>query len=655
MEFYKTQKDLMVTFLFQSTKPVVVFCIFFGIHVGIFGQPNLQELKAMYPGQHELVLKEKQSYEFNIRKDKPVIKNNNYYESIILSELGSRNNAEVFTYSELVPLKSFDAYTIVAKDGKEKKVPINQVTEKKADSRSVFYSDVMEKKLVFNHLDVGAKKVYTYESEFLDHHLLHRFMFAGSIPVEESVFEIIADKDIEIGYKVFNDHKNEVTLKVEEKKKKKIYTWSRIKGKPIKFENNQPGYLHLAPHIVVYLKSYKVDDKVIPVLGTVDLLYNYYRNFTKSLNKNENEPLKNISLELTQNLTSDEEKIKAIFYWVKDNIKYVAFENGYEGFIPREGSLVNERRFGDCKDMSSIITSMASYIGLKNVHLCWIGTRNIPYSYAEVATPAADDHMIASVDLHGKTIFLDATDKETAFGLPTGFIQGKEALVQYGNDFKVIEVPVVDAAINLKEDHLKIKSVSSHIEGSGLMRLHGLTRSDFLNRIGDASNNNRFEIVKKLVLKGSNKFKLKSYNEANIADRDLPYDVDYQFSVENYLITAGNDAYLSIFLSKPFEDHLIEKDRESKYEFEHLVQYKLTIEYDIPNDKKVVTIPQNLIEENDLIKYDIKFTQEEDKIILHLDVSNKKLLLDQKDFNTWNEAIKKLKSKYSETIVLKNK
>lgn len=58
---------------------------------------------------------------------------------------------------------------------------------------------------------------------------------------------------------------------------KRIYTDGQENGKPLKFESNHPGVLHIAPHIMVYIRSYKLDDKSVPVLGNVGNLYNYYK------------------------------------------------------------------------------------------------------------------------------------------------------------------------------------------------------------------------------------------------------------------------------------------------------------------------------------------------------------------------------------------
>src|SRR5690554_4303895 len=143
------------------------------ILIGIPGNSqNWQELQAKFPGYNEYILEESQSYSISVVKDKLQVTSDNYYESVILSDLGIHNNQESFVYSQLVPLKSFEAYSIVPNNGKERKIPITTAVDAALDQRNIFHSDVKEKKLTFAGLQVGARKVYKYQNEFVDPYLL---------------------------------------------------------------------------------------------------------------------------------------------------------------------------------------------------------------------------------------------------------------------------------------------------------------------------------------------------------------------------------------------------------------------------------------------------------------------------------------------------
>ena len=634
--------------------------IYLVLFIGFFvfstnAQNLLEEYKKQHPDFNELVLNDSQTYNFSIENNKLKVIQDNNYESVILTENGIQSNKESFSYSELVKLQSYDAYSVIFDNGKERKIKVTQTNEIQSGQSSVFYDNVKERQLIFPNLEAGAKKVYHYQTEFVDPFLLHKFLFGSHLPVKNSTLEIRTDKNINIGYKIFNDPSNSIQFSRTEKKGKWIYKWTLKDVKPIKFEGNSPGFLYVVPHINVYIKDYMVNNNKVEVLDDVKKLYAYYKGFTKNLNQTEDPALKAISLQITKNLTHDDDKVKAIFYWVKDNIKYIAFENGYEGFIPREASLIHERKFGDCKDMASIITAMAKYANVKNVFISWIGTREIPYSYDELPTPAVDNHMVALYKKGEEYIFLDATDKETLYGIPTAFIQGKEALYGEGDSYKIIPVPIVPAERNEILEQVKLKIEKDKLVGLGKIEFNGYNRSRILLRIGDATNKTRFEMIKSLVLKGNNKFNLKDYTEENIKDRDKPYQINYNFDLGNYIVKVDKEMYVNLFLDKPLEKVIIEKDRSTKFEFEHLNYINTQYELDIPLNYMVKYLPKNFSLDNDYIKADIVYEVKNDTIFLNLSLKQKKLLLDKPDFELWNKMIKDLKNNYADTLILSEK
>ena len=631
-----------------------ILLLFFIVLFAFMGnaQNSLEEYKKQFPDFNELVLNDIQSYEFSIESDKIKVIQNNHYESLILNENGILNNKESFSYSELVKLQSYDAFTLINDNGKEKRIKVTQTNEIQSTQSAVFYDDVKQRQLIFPNLEAGARKVYNYQTQIEDPFLLHKFIFGGGLPIKNSTLEIKTEKNINIGFKIFNDDSNLIEFSKTEKKGKWIYKWTLKDVKPVKLEGNSPGFLYIVPHINIYIKDYKLNNQKVTVLGDINNLFDYYKGFTKNLNQTEDPALKAITLKITENLTNDDDKVKSIFYWVKDNIKYIAFEYGYEGFIPREASLICERKFGDCKDMASIITAMAKYANVKNVFISWIGTRDIPYSYNELPTPAVDNHMIALYKKGEEYIFLDATDKETLYGIPTGFIQGKEALYGDGDSYKIISVPIVPAEKNEIKEQVKISIEKDKLVGSGKIEFNGYNRSRILSRLGDSTNKIKFEMIKSLVLKGNNKFNLKEYTEENIKDRDKPYQIDYNFDLGNYIIRVDKEMYINLFLDKPLEKVIIEKDRSSQFEFEHLNYINSQYELEIPKNCTVKYLPKNFSLDNNYIKADLVYEIKNNKIFLTLQLKQKKLMLDKADFELWNKTIKDLKNNYSDTLIL---
>ena len=65
-----------------------------------------------------------------------------------------------------------------------------------------------------------------------------------------------------------------------------------------------------------------------------------------------------------------------MFYWVQDNIRYIAFENGIMGFKPDAAQNVLNKKYGDCKGKANLLKEMLKLAGY-DARLTWIGTSDL--------------------------------------------------------------------------------------------------------------------------------------------------------------------------------------------------------------------------------------------------------------------------------------
>jgi hypothetical protein len=110
--------------------------------------------------------------------------------------------------------------------------------------------------------------------------------------------------------------------------------------------------------------------------------------------------------------------------------------------------------------------------------------------------------------------------------------------------------------------------------------------------------------------------------------------------------------YVNLFLDKPLEKVIIEKDRFAQFEFEHLNYINSQYELEIPKNYTVKYLPKNFSLDNNYIKVDFVYEVKNNKIFLTLHLKQKKLLLNKADFELWNKTIKDLKNNYSDTLIL---
>lgn len=615
--------------------------------------PSIEQYQQKYPGQTEIVTDYLEHYHITIDKNNQLkISQDNLEETMIITDKGTGYSAvESIVFSDLNIIKSYNAYTINYVNNKEKKTPIAKIVDKKLDRKGIFDSDVKLKLFNYANLTLGSKKHLKYSMDFTDPFLLHRFMFATGNPNVQRTLKISHPENINIEYRMFNTDGLQISQQTETKRGIKTITFTHQYPDVLRNDGGAAGMMYEAPHLHFWVADYTINGEKKPILGSIDKLYNYYYNFIQTINQTEDEALKTFTLELIKDQTTEEDKLRTIFQWVQKNIKYVAFESGYEGFIPREAGIVFERKYGDCKDMASIITEMAKYAQIPNVNFTWIGTRELPYTYSELPTPAVDNHMIASYIKGDQIIYLDATDNHVAFGLPSIFIQGKEALISQGKTYRLATVPEIPADTNQRKEVIHISLDNNKIVGTGHFSAHGLIASELRNMIGD-NQRKRKDFVFSLLQKGNNKFKLNEYTEKDFSETQKPYAIDYAFELENYVVSAGNEIYVNMTMDKPFQNDTFEPTRKQTYDNEYLQNQTYEVWLNLPPNSQVMYIPEDVTFENELMKYQFLYKKQDNQVCLHYQIQTKTTLIKPHQFALWNESIKKLKENYLETIII---
>ncbi len=636
--------------VFRLRNSLILFILFTVIVPAIAQETkSFEAYKAAYKGQPEVVISDVEKYVIKKAKNGLLITQERHKESLVLNKLGVRDQKDQFYSSELSPVMDYNAY-IITKDNK--KVKMKNFNESSNNSGSVFFDDVKKIEVTYSGLEPGVRKVLQYETTFTDPNLLHRFVFKRQYAAEELKLEVEVDNSVELGYKVINDS-GDIEFQKTKKGKKTLYQWVKKNSTPYKWEPNSPGMLYVEPHVALFITDAELDEKPI-FLGDVPKLYAYYQTFVKDLNKDINKDLQTIAETIAAPHETEEEKVKAIYYWVKDNIKYIAYENGYEGFIPREANLVCERKFGDCKDMSSITQALCQSIGIDNVKLTWIGTRDIPYTYEEVPTPAVDNHMIACYVKDDSYIFLDGTDQWTAYPYPSSFIQGKEALVGLSpKEFKIVTVPIVDAIDNKRKIEVDFTEENGLIKGTGSFEFHGLSRTRQLATMSSLNKTSKFNDVKRRVLLGNNKFILSDYTEENIDNRDLPYILHYDFNLDNYVIEVGDEHFINMFMKEHSLLYEMEDDRIFPYEIAHLQHIDVTTRYTINDTESINSLPEPLDIDNDLLSFKAAYSMDGRTIQLHYILESKSIFIEPSQFEEWNNTIRSIKEYMDNTLSIK--
>ena len=558
------------------------------------------------------------------------------------------------TYNNFMDVSNIEGNTENLKTGKKAKLSTTQISNHDAVQQDIFHSDLKYKHITMPVYADSTKLDFSYVKTYKNPKFVSPFVFADHLEVKKSVFKIICDKSIEIGYKLFGLDQNKIKFTQTTDNNNIVYTWESENLAAFETESNMPNANYYIPHLIFYIKNYTENGIKKPVLESPKDLYEWYDELIKQTNTKDQSALKQQVTSLVKDLKTDEEKAKAVFYWVQKNLHYVAFEYGMGGFIPRDATDVFEKKYGDCKDMANLITEMLKQAGL-NASLTWIGTRQRPYLYNEVPTPQTDDHMIASVIINNKRIFLDATDKFCPFGFPSSMTQGKEALVGLkSKEFVIEKVPIVASDKNVKQIEINYKIIDNNIKGTAKADFFGLNKSELSNNI--AYNQSKEEEIWKSWLNYTNEKINTTILEKNSNEySDKPASAQYSIELENWAKNVSGKTIVKPFILFPFKATTIAaEDRKYGVERDFLLKYNIKYTIELPEKVQVETLPNATTFENNSGKCVVNYKLNGRNIEVTQTIETKQLITEANEFASWNEFIKNLNKIYNQSIILKN-
>jgi hypothetical protein len=120
-----------------------------------------------------------------------------------------------------------------------------------------------------------------------------------------------------------------------------------------------------------------------------------------------------------------------LYDWVRERVRYLAVEVDIGGFQPHAAEDVCRNRYGDCKDMTTLLCSMAREVGIETYQVL-VSTWQNGAPDTGLVSPLHFNHVIAFAPSVGATgVWMDATEKGCPFGQLPWYDQGLPVFVVY--------------------------------------------------------------------------------------------------------------------------------------------------------------------------------------------------------------------------------
>lgn len=561
----------------------------------------------------------------------------------------------------LVPLKDFMKYedglfyydeisldNLKGTNPEGKEVKIEKLCQSYSEE-NIFHSDLKLCVIKFPLAEKGKAFTYSYQNNYRDIKFLTSFYFHHHFPAVERIVQFNVPSWMEVDLREFNFvGANVEKTSVKESDVTKI-TY-RMKAVPAYTkEPKSPNHAVSYPHLICVSKAFTDGGQRNVLFETVKDLYGWYSAVCSDIG-NQPEALKAKVGELTATAKNDLEKVENIFYWVQDNIRYIAFENGIMGFKPDAAQNVFKNKYGDCKGKANLLKEMLKLAGF-DARLTWIGTSDLPYDYT-LPSLAVDNHMICTVIIGGKKYYLDGTEEHIALNDYAQRIQGKQVLIEDGKNYIIEKIPSFPAERNKKNVVTKLSVQEDKLIGASTIEYNGESKIMVQSVYSSVRSDNKNDVLSSFLKSGNENVEIDSIKTPDFKDRQKPLQISFGMKANNQVTKAGDEIYVVMDWNKEFGDLEMPDDRKNDYEFNQKYCLSTQTELAVPAGYRASYLPAAFKKETPDYSFEGSYIKNGKTVVYKKTIIVNKPILHKTEFSQWNSFVADINKFYNDQVVL---
>jgi len=515
-------------------------------------------------------------------------------------------------------------------------------------SKSLFYSDT---RVCYFNLPFSKKNESAQVSFVKKYNDLQSLLF---IPISDDQyikkkiirFEVPDWMEIDLTERNFDINIQKET-KRDDKSRTNTYIYTIENQKAITYEENMPDYTY--PYLLIIPRSVMVDGLKQPLFNNLDQLYAWLHNYVL-MSGNDEDIVKQKAQEITNDCKTDEDKIKALFSWVQDNIRYLANEYGIEAYKPDAAHEVIRKKYGDCKGMSNLLKCLLNAEGY-DARLVWLETKEICFD-SSVPLPIVD-HMICALKWNDTIYYLDPTAKFMPFGQYPQYIQGKTVLIEDGKSYLLEKVPIFPPSLNTDSLFCEFTIEDHSLRCKSKIEYNGESKQEIMSAIQSTKNIELMNTLKTFLERGNVQDKVSDIELSGANSLSDKVELKYNEVRKSNIKSIANELYIGMDSFRDFNTMDIDTaKRQNDYLFpykRHLVRNEQLL---IPDGYRLKSHPSNLKIEEEGYSFVLNYTVVDNRIIYHKEITILEPWLKKADFSKWNSNIEKLKKAYLEQVIL---
>lgn len=520
-------------------------------------------------------------------------------------------------------------------------------------SGEIFYTDakVCHFKLYFDAK--GKTAEVEIEKTYKDPRYFTSIYLSQEEYVRRKEIQIIVPEWMNADFKEYNFTGRNIqkNKQVDVKGNAYIYSYIITDEAAMKQESSMQGRSHIFPHIFIENKSAIVGTNKITFFETLTDLYNWCYNIIAQVN-NDEAVIARKAEDIVKDCETDLDKIKAIYGWVQENIRYIAFEDGIAGFKPDDAHEVLRKKYGDCKGMANLVKCLLKSQGF-DARLTWIGTNHIVYDYSTPSL-AVNNHMICTLFHDGVTYYLDPTVEYMPLGEYPETIQGRQAMIEDGDNFMVNRLAVFEPQFNADSLYSHYVIEDGVLKGKAFRSFRGEAKQTILSLIHSTPKDKIDEVLKYFVEDGKVQDKASEIVLNNATSQTAEVIISYEIENNSGIHILGEECYIDLNANKDLMSYTIDtRNRENDVFMDYKLYHVRQILLEIPDNYEIVHLPENLEISKEGYGFHISY-EKQGKAISYtckLQITNPHIR--KSEFDVWNADIENLKRNYMDQVVLK--
>ncbi len=311
---------------------------------------------------------------------------------------------------------------------------------------------------------------------------------------------------------------------------------------------------------------------------------------------------------LINGISNKKEIIRILYHYMQDHTRYISVAIDIGGLKPYPATYVSQNRYGDCKALTIYMKALLKSAGIESFYTL-VNACSRPPELITSFPSQQFNHVILAVPVEDDTLWLENTNNSNPFGYTGTFTQNRKGLLIDEQESHLVNIPALKVSDVTESRRIDFRiGADGRAETSLRFVFFGHAYEVFNSLITGYSSDAQNKYVHEFLPFPA--FELQEWKIVK-KGRDARYlSFEASLTVSNIVHALGDEYYIAIQPAM-IPDFELPADRKLPVQLAYPVYRTDTLNYYLPENKKLQSLPQRVELESKFGKYSLDFRQED--------------------------------------------